>query len=295
MLQLQDNGSKMPSVAGRDSVADTSQPPEAEEPHRPSGLRLSQILASLSEGVVVISERPSEKNSKNQPDAVLPAEVAVDVLHVTEQLDTDRDGRPGPAPEVLLYPPGKSLRRARTNLTVGQIIDRTRHAGFGVFIALLALLAMPVPGLSVIMGFAVAGGGLQMMLGFDRPWLPRWVRRHRVSIATLRWLSVGLAKWTSGMERFIRPRFETLTKGPFWSLCGLGVLLQGLGLALPLPIPFSNVIFVLPVILFAIALLERDGLLMMIAFTVTAIEVALAILFSKEVIQAIQKAIEWFS
>lgn len=294
MLRLGDERGTMPEAISEAPAAKSGDGAGKEPPR--SRLRLSQILSSLSEGVVVLPDVPRDRarkaGEKHDPSQQISAEVAIDVLRSSEKLDIDQDGRPGPAPEILLYP-GKPLRRARTNLTVGEIVDRTQHAGFGVFLALLALMSMPVPGISTVFGLGIAAGAIQMVLGFDRPWLPNWMRRHRISLATLKWLSVRLARWTSGLERFIRPRFETLTRGVFWPLCGLGVLIEGLGLALPLPIPFSNAVFALPVIVYAIALLERDGLLMVLGFALTAVEIVLAVLFSNQVIAAVQKLITW--
>ena len=59
--------------------------------------------------------------------------------------------------------------------------------------------------------------------------------------------------------------------------CGVAIMLQGLGLALPLPIPGTNWIFIIPVILYAIGLLEDDGLLTMICHALTAVQLALAV------------------
>jgi hypothetical protein len=67
-----------------------------------------------------------------------------------------------------------------------------------------------------------------------------------------------------GLERLIRPRFTFMIAGPFWTACGIGMLVQGLALSLPLPIPGSNWVFIIPIILYGIGLLESDGLLIMV-------------------------------
>lgn len=242
-------------------------------PAKRAGLKLSQILASLSEGVVI---EPAQAAGALQ----------------------DPPSAGGPAHEVLLYPAGASGRRAgraRTNITVGEIIDRTRQAGFGVMLALLALLAMPVPGMSVLFGLVIALGALQMIIGFDRPWMPKSVRRHRVSVRTLKWLSLRVAHWTRGVEKVIRPRFEFVTRGLFLPTCGLCVLFEALGLALPLPIPFSNSIFSIPIIVYAVALLEADGLLMVFGYALTTLQVVLGLMFWNQVVQSLLKLWNWLA
>lgn len=228
-----------------------------------TGLRLSRILASLA-------------------DDGEPSEIAQD-----EGADTGVEG--------AASLDSKSLRRIKSNLTIGDIIDRTRHAGFGFLTGFLALVSIPFVGLSTPFGLAVAFGAMQMVVGMSRPWLPKMIRRHAISLATLGWLSQRLSRWTAGLERVIRPRFEILTQGPFWSLCGLCIIVQAVGLALPMPIPFSNWPFIIVIVLYAIGILERDGLLVMICHTLTAVEIVLAFRFWGVIVSGGEKVIGWFA
>lgn len=243
--------------------------PESPEAVRPSNestpgrLRLSVILASLA--------REGDRRNLEAPAA--------------PPLPTDSQ-----ASRPLSR---KEKRRIRTDLSVGEIIDRADHAGFGFMIGFLAISSIPFVGLSTPFGLAIALGAMQMVVGGERPWLPNRLRRHRVSLATLEWLSVRVARWTGGLERLVRPRFEFMTRGLFWSLCGLCVMAMALGLALPLPIPGSNALFAVPIILYAIGLLESDGLLIMLCHAIVAVQVALAIAFYSVVVEAVVRAVSW--
>jgi hypothetical protein len=190
---------------------------------------------------------------------------------------------------------GRHMRtRVRSNITVNEILDRTRRAGFGFIVALLALVAIPFMGLSTPFGLAIALLGGQMIAGRARPWLPRRVRGHRVSMASLLWLGQRVARWTTGLERVIRPRFSFLTEGPFWTVCGVAITLQGLGLALPLPIPGSNWIFIIPIIAYGIGLLESDGLLIMVCHTITLVQVMLGCWLWEVIVHALVNSWNWF-
>lgn len=199
-----------------------------------------------------------------------------------------------PANPAVAKPEEHKSRRGRllTNITVGDIVDRTRSAGFGFAVALLGLVSVPFPGISVPFGLAIALAGLQMMCGMQRPWLPRVVRRYKISVKTLGWMERRLYRWTAGLERGVRPRFEILTRGLFWNLCGLGVLLLAIGLALPFPIPFSNLFFVVPLLIYAIGLLEGDGLLIMLGHAIVAVDMMLAVWFGDKVLAAIRLAFQ---
>ncbi len=161
--------------------------------------------------------------------------------------------------------------------TVDTMLRRTRHAGFGLLIALLALLSLPGMGLSVPFGLALAFGGLQMLIGWRTPWLPRSVGRIRLPVSVLHWLNERLPRWTAGIERIVRPRFTFMVEGPLWCLCGLAIVLQGLGLSLPLPIPGSNSFFIIPAVLYSIALLEDDGLLVMFCHALVSVQILLIV------------------
>lgn len=232
-----------------------------------NGLRLSAILAGLAEN--------------GMPEGVEAEACAAEPVAETAV--------PGPTAEDK-----RRAWREKSKLTIGDIVDRTRHAGFGFLTGFLALVSVPFVGLSTPFGLAVAFGALQMVLGMSRPWIPKTIRKHTISLATLSWLSQRLSRWTAGLERVIRPRFEILTQGPFWSLCGLCIIVQAAGLALPLPIPFSNWPFIIVIVLYAIGILERDGLLVMICHTLTIVEIVLAVRFSSAIWKEGEKAVHWF-
>jgi hypothetical protein len=240
------------------------------EPGPPPRLRLSQILAQLCE------RRP-------------------DLSH-----DGAGHSPPAESQHAAEHPDDHPLRlrdklRIRTDVSVGEIVDRTQQAGFGCLLGLLALIAVPFVGVSLLFGSAIAFGGAQMLVGWQKPWLPAFVRRRQISLAALDWLSLRVARWTAGLERVVRPRFQVLTRGPFWSLCGLALILQGIGLALPIPIPASNWLFIVPIVLYAIGLLEGDGLLILACHVLTALMLAGAIVAGDLVYDAILKALHWFT
>ena len=189
--------------------------------------------------------------------------------------------------------PGE-LGPPKAEIAIGEIIDRTSRAGFGFVVALLALIAIPFTGLSTPFGLTIAFVGGQMMTGRARPWLPQRVRRRRISMASLARLGQRVARWTAGLERVVRPRFPILAEGPFWIICGIAIVLQGIGLALPLPIPGSNWVFIIPIIIYGIGLLESDGLLIVLGHAITLVEVVLACWLWEVIVHALVNSWDWF-
>jgi hypothetical protein len=176
-------------------------------------------------------------------------------------------------------------------VTIGEVFDRAQHAGFGIVIALLAMVSIPLVGLTLPIAGAVAAIGIQMIPGFPRPWLPRFLRRRTSSLARLKSVSERVARWSAGLQRVIRPRLPWLTRGPFWTLCGVGVAVQGVALALP--VPGADWIFVAPLVLYGIGLLEADGLLIAVCHALTLTEVVLAVVLSEVIVRGFADVFGW--
>jgi hypothetical protein len=177
-----------------------------------------------------------------------------------------------------------------SGVTIGELEDKAAEAGFGFLIGVLALIAIPFFGLSTPFGLAIALIGAQLALGRRRPWLPARVRRRELSMhmldRVLR-LFTKRARWLAATtrrrgERLLTPR-----------LIGLAITLLGLGLALPLPIPGSNLVFILPILVYAIALLERDGVWAAIGHLCTLVDLTMLVVFGATVKAVLESVWHW--
>ena len=185
---------------------------------------------------------------------------------------------------------GEAPPARATGITVGELVDKAAEAGFGFLIGVLTLIAIPFFGLSTPFGLAIALGGFQLAIGLPRPWLPKRARRRELSMAMLDRVLGILARRTRWLSKSTRRRFERLVVP---RLVGLGIVLLGLGLALPLPIPGSNMIFLIPLFVYAVALLERDGIWVLIGHACTLIDMTLLVVFGATVLLALEHAWHW--
>lgn len=159
---------------------------------------------------------------------------------------------------------------AGEHITLGDFIDPLGERAFGFLILILALPNfIPVPiGIGGVMGVLVISVGLQMLCGLEHPWLPNAMRRRgleRVSVERFIRRVTPLLRW---LERLCRPRWESLARHPAHRISGFLLVLTGIALALP--IPFTNYPFGLLLIAFAVALIERDGIVLVIAWIASA-------------------------
>ena len=150
-------------------------------------------------------------------------------------------------------------------IKLGDLLTGFGRRAFGV----LLFLALPpsfIPGVaSVISSPIVVLVGVQLILGLRSPGLPRFLAErgpHRhVLIKFDRWF----APWLARLEKLIKPRMTVMLDHRLAAIV-TGLVLVLLGVLLALPIPLTNGLFGLLLLAFALALLERDGALMIVAW-----------------------------
>lgn len=178
------------------------------------------------------------------------------------------------------------------DLTVGALVDKAAESGFGFLIGVLALIAIPFVGVSTPFGLAIALLGGQMMIGMNRPWLPRRARRRALSMAMLDRVLGLLARRTRWLARLSRRRAELIIQP---RLIGLAIVVLALALALPIPIPGSNLVFLIPILLYAVGILERDGRWVAIGHAATLIDIAVLIAFGTTVMRVLERIWHWLT
>jgi hypothetical protein len=181
--------------------------------------------------------------------------------------------------------PGEAIRFRDVFAGLGEL-------AFGMLLFVATLPAfIPIPGV----GGAISGPlailiGLQLLVGLRMPWLPAFIARrgpHRHAVARFEQL---LSPWLARLEHLVRPRLSFLLDHRIAGMFS-GLLLVLLGLLLALPIPFTNYVFGGLLLLFALALLERDGALMVVAWVAGAVAVAVFGVLSGTLAAA---TAEWF-
>ncbi len=129
-----------------------------------------------------------------------------------------------------------------------------------LLIGLPFLTPIPLPGFSTPFGFVVLLIGAQLGLG-RRPWLPKRILQRELParfIARLLGAASRLVRW---LEVLLRPRLDFLHEQWIYRrIAGTLIMLSGLLLLLPLPIPLTNTLPAFTVVLLAAGAMERDGL-----------------------------------
>jgi len=161
-------------------------------------------------------------------------------------------------------------------VTLSSLTHRLGDRTFGILLLLMAVFNL-IPIISILSGLLVAILGLQLALGFQEAKLPNFVLTKRLPAKQVRAaLNVFLPKIKS-LERYIKPRWHFTEAAIFDRING--VILMLVGLMILLPIPLANVIPAFVVFLMGLGLLERDGLLQMLALCLSFLTGVLIYLF----------------
>lgn len=158
---------------------------------------------------------------------------------------------------------------AKGDLTLRRIFDLLGEEGHAMLILFLCLPFMqpiPIPGLSTPLGLIIAIVAYFLFRG-KKPWLPQKFEHLRLSAEVLIKVSEVAEKIWMKASRVIRPRWEFFhDQGVFRFLNLLVIVANAVLLALPLPIPFSNTIPVVAIVLNAIGHMEKDGVFILLSY-----------------------------
>jgi hypothetical protein len=155
-------------------------------------------------------------------------------------------------------------------VTLGWVIERLGERSFGLLMFLLALIAL-VPGLSGFIGVLVMIPAFQMIMARRVPVLPRFIARRHLPTQRFARLIARTVPLLRRAERLFKPRWPT----PFETTRRVvGVVIMLLGVTLIAPIPFSQVMPALIIMLVALAYLEEDGVVLVIALATALVSLA---------------------
>lgn len=157
------------------------------------------------------------------------------------------------------------------DVSLGWLIAGLRERSFGIVMLILGLVAL-IPGASGVVGVLLMIPAVQMMLARKGPVFPGFLARRRIPKRKLARLIARINPVLRRIERVVRPRWPT----PFEAtkmVVGLVVLL--LAATLLAPIPFSNIIPGLVIVLLSFAYLEEDGIALCIALGAALVSLAI--------------------
>ncbi len=160
------------------------------------------------------------------------------------------------------------------HLALRDLVGGLGHSTFGVLLFISTIPAfIPIPGVAgALSGPLVVLVGLHLLILLRKPWLPEFVARRGPQRSTLIRFDRAGDRWLRGLEKLVRPRMTAMIDHPVATVF-TGLQLVLLGVLLALPIPFTNFMFAGLLLVYALALLERDGALMLLAWVAGVVSI----------------------
>jgi len=158
------------------------------------------------------------------------------------------------------------------SVTLGWLLDKLHKRSFGIVLLLLALIGL-APGTSPVVGLLLTIPALQMILARESPVFPRMITSRRFSTQRLVRLVDRAVPVLRRLETVIHPRWKT----PFDATTRVvGLVVLALTSVFFVPIPLSNVVPAVTIMLIALAYLEEDGVLLALSLTAAAAVILVA-------------------
>jgi hypothetical protein len=166
------------------------------------------------------------------------------------------------------------LARAKGGLSIGEALEAMGSTGIAFVILFLAIPALtPIPGpFGMVFGTALSLVSLQIVAGCRRVRLPAIIRKRQLSPAALDLIVRHSVPMIGRVERVVRAgRLEILAGPTVQTLLGVPIFL--LAVVIALPIPFGNILPVVSLVVLAVALIERDGLVTLIGLLLAVVTI----------------------
>lgn len=166
-------------------------------------------------------------------------------------------------------------------IALGDVVEAFGSRSYGPFLLVPAVIEQTpiggIPGVPTAIALIIASFAVQILFGRKHLWLPGFVKRRRIKSETLTKSTDKLRGVARFLDRWFHGRLEKLTRGPFLKAAAVIVLL----LCCTVPplelLPFASSVPMAAIAMFGLAMLVRDGALMIVALLLSVAAVAVGI------------------
>lgn len=155
-------------------------------------------------------------------------------------------------------------------VSIQSLLDGMRGRSYPLVVAVFDLpncIPTGIPWLSTITGIPICIVLVQMLMARPAAHLPRFIGRKCLPRSRLQRFMIKARPRLNWLERRVRPRLGGWTRNT--SRLALTIAALANAIVLALPIPFDNFFPAWAVMFFALALLERDGLMAILGWIFT--------------------------
>lgn len=163
-------------------------------------------------------------------------------------------------------------------VTLDWVMAQLHERAFGVFLLILALpCCIPfLYGIPQVVALPLMFVSVQILMGRKTPWLPAKLGARNISKDGLQSLADRAGPWLRKLESISRPRLGALSRAPMDRIVGLGLVLFSASILVPLP--GTNSVPGVAVVIIAMGLMLRDGVLIVLGMLTGTVWIATLII-----------------
>jgi len=150
-------------------------------------------------------------------------------------------------------------------IAFGRLLESVGERTFGALFLVFSIPAVMVgviPGISTLLGLPLLLLSIQLTIGSPRPWLPRSVSARSLERSAFARVVAAIQPRLQRFEKLLKPRLLVLTS--VWAERGIGLCCLIAAALVFLPIPFGNLLPAVALCAFGLALMEKDGILVLV-------------------------------
>ena len=155
------------------------------------------------------------------------------------------------------------------DVRIGDVLDDFGRRSFGPFIMIFALIEITplgaVPGIPSVLAAIIALVAVQMLIGKEHIWMPQFLQDRAVGAKKLHKAIQkmrGVARW---LDDHSKDRFEAFTGGVWIKIAAVAILMLCATVPPLEVLPFASSAPMLAIAAIGLALIVRDGLVMLLA------------------------------
>lgn len=173
------------------------------------------------------------------------------------------------------------------SVTLLWMLEHLSERAFGLFLLILALpCCIPfLYGIPQVVSLPLMFISAQIVMGHKTPWLPAKLGARSVSSAGLRSLSDRAKPWLQRIEAISSPRLVGLTAAPADRLVGITLVLFSASILVPLP--GTNSVPGVAIVVIAMGLLQRDGILVILGIILGFVWIATLLIAGATIVSLI--------
>ncbi|MCC2980652.1 MULTISPECIES: exopolysaccharide biosynthesis protein [unclassified Sphingomonas] len=172
------------------------------------------------------------------------------------------------------------LADEKDEVSLGQTIEAFGNRSYAPFLVIIPLIDISpvgsIPGLPTVLALVIVLTAVQMLFGRKHLWLPGFLANRSLSSEKVKKAVEKVRPVGKRMDKWFHGRLPGLTKGPMVRVAAAAILVLTLAIPPLELLPLATTAPMAAIAAFGMALLVKDGLLMIVAFVAAGAALAVA-------------------